>query len=76
MTCCEMARCRHVVSTEVKHEVRLWKKRESRPESFRQQWRSQGHCFLGGQVASGEGILGGPPPPQLLHGLTPPPLTT
>ena len=25
------------------------------------QWRSQGHCF-GGQVASGEGILGGSAP--------------
>ena len=25
------------------------------------QWRSQGHCFEG-QVASGEDILGGPPP--------------
>ena len=26
------------------------------------QWRSQGYCFKG-QVASGKGILGGPPPP-------------
>ena len=26
------------------------------------QWHSQGHYFGGGQVASGEGILGGPPP--------------
>ena len=31
------------------------------------QWRSQGHCF-GGQVASGEGILGGSAP-QFLHGI-------
>ena len=26
------------------------------------QWRSQGHCFWGGQIASGEGTLGDPPP--------------
>ena len=25
------------------------------------QWRSQGHCLGGGQVARGEGILGFPP---------------
>ena len=31
------------------------------------QWRSQGHCF-GRQIASGEGILEGPPPPPILHG--------
>ena len=37
MTCCKMARSRHVVNTEIKHEVRLWKKRKSRRESFRQQ---------------------------------------
>ena len=32
------------------------------------QWRSQGHCFWGGQVASSKGILGGSAP-QLLRGL-------
>ena len=35
IACCKMARCQHVVNTEIKHEVRLWKKRESRRESFR-----------------------------------------
>ena len=36
----------------------------------RHQWSSgvARVIVLGGQVASGEGILRGPPPPQLLHG--------
>ena len=37
MTCCKMACCRRVVNTEIKPEVRLWEKRESRRECVRQQ---------------------------------------
>ena len=34
MTCCKMACCRHIVNTEIKHEVRLWKKRKAAGTPF------------------------------------------